>query len=416
MTFHEENLLDLIRYMPDEMMAGRWNRYQLRLAHAGEAMPAGYQSKYRTKAISIPPRHFGVYFSYKPVPSCCVRRYIGRIFPRFLTYDRLTRQVIGILKAEMGKSPGKKQCNRVVNFSNSSPALMEKVLSWFERLGLARQDWRWYIKFNLKLREKEETHQTKVREIASREFWKTITGLADKMTHPKWNTYGGVLNGKLCQKSPAWGTVIIEKCDSLLRTILLRLIADLEKSIKNGGTKEDISDYLAGIFAGESVIQLDLSQKGHGARSVRVSAPAFDERIHYIQCLEKIGIKTHEIKNGFQITGLENLLKVHVLGLMSLDPRREAEFLRMLLSYDRKWRHSTHVWEEYCKMKAYIAERAIALERYLEQLTVKFSNLKLAKTVVDYAPIQPGKTLTTQDPVAKIRWKNRLFSKRHWNI
>jgi hypothetical protein len=358
-------------------MVGRWNRYNLVIAGSGETIPAGYQSKNKPKELSVPDTHIGIYFSYRPFHRREIDRYIAKILPRSIPYDRLTRQVIGLLKAEMGKSLGRKNCIPIINFSNSSPAIMAKVLDWFERLGVKRMDWGWYVKLNLKFR--NESHE--IAQLAPyKEFWKRVAGLAEEMAHPKYCTFGGTLDGTLCLKSPAWGTVIIERSDSILRTILLRLVSELGNKIEEKGNEREVADYLSGILGGESTVYWSLSPQGHGTRSVRVSAPSSNDRAHYSRCLAKLDIEAHEIERGLQITGLNNFLKVFDLKLMNADPRRELEFLRMLLTYTR-WRYPSPIWKHYCELKPLIKRKSAELQKSLENLNAVFGEYKLSTNV-----------------------------------
>lgn len=382
------NVLDLTEFIPSEIMVGEWNRYKLVIAGSGETIPVGYQSKNKPKELNVPDMHIGIYFSYRPFHRHEIDRYIAKILPRFIPYNGLARQVIGLLKAEMGKSLGRKNCIPIINFSNSSPAIMAKVLDWFERLGVKRMDWGWYVKLNLKFRNEPQ----EIAQLAPyKEFWKRVAGLAEEMAHPKYCTFGGTLDGTLCLKSPAWGTAVIERSDSILRTILLRLVSELGNKIEEKGSEREVADYLSGILGGESTIYWSLSPQGHGAKSIRISAPSSNDRDHYSECLTKLGIKAHEINRGLQISGLDNFLKVFDLKLMNADPRRELEFLRMLLTYT-PWRYSSSLWKHYCELKPLIERKSAKLQKSLGNLKAVFAEHKLSTNVGGRRPpINPRK-------------------------
>ena len=94
----------------------------------------------------------------------------------------------------------------------------------FERLGITRERWEWYIRFNVKFKLKERRDQQVVRELAAKNFWINKLHLDPFKCYPKWATYGGDEAGIMSNHKNYWGTLIIEYPNTLMRKLLINLL------------------------------------------------------------------------------------------------------------------------------------------------------------------------------------------------
>ncbi|KPV62910.1 MAG: hypothetical protein AOA65_1548 [Candidatus Bathyarchaeota archaeon BA1] len=120
--------LNLEAFVPTKVVTAKKYVYKLNVAYEGEVVFTGYKSKRRKPdMMTVPEVYFALWYSYE-LPLRTAIRFCSLLLPKYIEYDKLTRQCIGLMKAELAKSFRRKYTSTNVNFSNSSPDLLDMIL------------------------------------------------------------------------------------------------------------------------------------------------------------------------------------------------------------------------------------------------------------------------------------------------
>ncbi|HLC85714.1 MAG TPA: LAGLIDADG family homing endonuclease [Candidatus Nanoarchaeia archaeon] len=245
--------------------------------------------------------------------------------PRFIEKNKETFEVLGLLQAEMGKTH-----NGCLNFSNSEPRIINKVIKWFENgFETTKENWKWFIKVNVNNAinnyVKEQIESKCIR------YWLDTCKLDIKNAHPKVVSY--IRNtDKTGLKEDFYGTLIIEYKNNLFSQIIKNFVRQNTYFYIIDENTENIQAFMRGIIAGECCVQND-PKTGH--YSVHISAIQEKERQIYKTLLQILGInvKIYKDYKDLLISKRENLIQLLKQRLMTLHPRKYAKFLNMMKHY-----------------------------------------------------------------------------------
>jgi len=263
------------------------------------------------------------------------KRYVILI-PRFIKANQETFEVLGLLKAEMGK----KHDGKIV-FCNHEYRLVNKVIQWFDnQVNLLKNRWKWYIKLNIN----EPIDKEYKKEIENKvmNYWIKKSNLSLERAYPKKISYIKNTKNKNL-KFYDYGSLIIECKCNLLSQIIKRYVEDMS-NLMPLLEKEKIKWFMKGIFAGEGCIE---SNKRYGHFRVHLTANNKKERDLYQKCLFELGIKIvqYEDYEEMIISRRENHIKLLKERLITLSYKKYSKFLNMLKKYDsfpefEEWRNN----------------------------------------------------------------------------
>ncbi|MFA4887351.1 MAG: hypothetical protein WC595_04010 [Candidatus Nanoarchaeia archaeon] len=244
-------------------------------------------------------------------------------FPRFISKSEETFEVLGLLQAEMGKTQ-----NGCLNFTNSEPKIMNKVLKWFyKELDIKTEQWKWYLAANIQ-KPQDLENKRRIEEYLAI-YWTKNTPLLLANTHPTLVSYRDVEH--LSLKSAYYGVMIIEFKNNLFSQIfknVLRIIT-YEKLLQQ--EINFIRSFLKGLTAGEGCIECDKDSKKF---RVHISCTIPAEKEIYIKCLAKLNINAYDYPGDkITVSRRENLVQLLQQRLMTLHPRKYAAFLNMMKHY-----------------------------------------------------------------------------------
>lgn len=144
--------------------------------------------------------------------------------PRYITRNKETFEVIGLLQAEMCKTN-----NGYIGFPNSEYRLINKVMRWFkEELEINYEKWRWYIKINLNLSTNQELKNALKDELI--EYWISKTKIDCEKRHPTTLTD---VKGTLNEVPKNYGTLMIEHKSNLLSQIIKNFVKTISYQMPN---------------------------------------------------------------------------------------------------------------------------------------------------------------------------------------
>lgn len=246
---------------------------------------------------------------------------------RFIDYNNETFEVLGLLKAEMGKTD-----NGCVNFSNCEPRIINKVLEWFDKeIEISPKKWKWYIKVNMK--EPEDKKYRLEIENKLKKYWLEKTNINYESKYPLSVSYkNDSIHEKLniCNK----GTLVIEFKSNLFSQIIKNYVEKFSLEVLNLG-EEEIRNFMRGVIAGEGCISFN---KKEGNFRVLISSTKKDERDLYQDCLKRLNIEScnYDDSKDIKISKKENVIKLYSQRLICLHLARYNKFLTMIHSYKNK--------------------------------------------------------------------------------
>src|SRR3989344_3868412 len=244
--------------------------------------------------------------------------------PRFISQNKKTFEIFGLLQSEMGKTN-----NGNLSFSNHEFKIINPVMCWFEKeFELKKDFWRWSIKLNM-LEPVDETYKKEVEEKVIR-HWLNKTSVSLSRSYPKKVTYiKNTAHTKL--KLHDYGTLVLEHKHNLFSQIIKKLVRKItyEKILTYGPIL--IQGYMRGIFAGEATIDLWKPDKRY---RVYISVTKEQEKEIFYQCLQKVGIDSIKYPGDKLIVSKrENNAQLLKQRLMTLSPEKYAKFLSMMKLY-----------------------------------------------------------------------------------
>lgn len=246
--------------------------------------------------------------------------------PRYIRWSNETFEVLGLLKAEMGKTH-----NGCIVFANSECRIINKVMKWFdEEIEIMSNDWRWYVKVNIN-EPNEEDYKKEVEEKVIN-YWLNKTKIHPDKKHPKTVSYIRNTENKRI-KYHDHGTLIIEYKSNLLSQIIKRYVKLMSHKVPNLG-KKYIRGFIRGILAGESSIVINKRSK---VFQVILTANKKYERDLYQNCLARLNINILQYKDckDMRISKRVNNIKLLKQKLMCLNHKKYNKFLNMMKLYQK---------------------------------------------------------------------------------
>ena len=244
--------------------------------------------------------------------------------PRFINKNKETFEVIGLLQAEMGKTG-----NGMINFCNCEHKIINKVIKWFDKeLEFSPENWKWYIKLNLKEPKDENVKKPLEERLIS--YWLDKTKIDLKNKYPKAVIYVKETNNKDLKRGN-YGTLTIERKKNLFSQIIKNFVKQITNNMpffEEGMVRA----YLSGIIAGEGCVENAKKIKSY---RVHISSTNKKERDIYQKCLEKLGIVSRQYKDSDSIIISKRKNNVLLLKqkLMCLSPAKYNKFLEMMRLY-----------------------------------------------------------------------------------
>ncbi len=242
--------------------------------------------------------------------------------PKTVSADTRTFEVLGLLQGEMSKT-----YRGPLTFANCRPELIQLVLEWFdEQFSLPPSQWHWYIKLNIPPPANDAVAGEMAEQLS--EYWLGRVRLSYDRRYPR--TVSFITNtSNLIPKNE--GTLILERRAPIFVQTIQRFVYDMTRSILMR-SDEDIVAYMRGIIAAEGCINF---RRSSGHFRVFITATDHEEREIFRQCLHRLGIATNDCKaiKDIVISRRENILKLHDLGLMTLNQEKHERFLEMIHAY-----------------------------------------------------------------------------------
>lgn len=255
--------------------------------------------------------------------------------PQSMLLDKLTSQVIGLFVAELYTSyAGKVRVhNPQISFVNSEPNNINSVLTWFERLGVSRDKWKWRVQLNRKFKLLDSTKQHEARKLAAKKFWVEQTEISEEMAYPTIFNYVGTEKGEIRPHSPPWGTLIIDFGNNILKNVITTLTEKVSKEIELSDDKQFVAWYLSGIISGEADVTSLVNRIGIGAKRNSVK-----ENIK--KCLRIIGVTpAKDSETRVRVFNIKNMLQFYKFGMLTLHPKKYSDFLNLLLSVKGRYKN-----------------------------------------------------------------------------
>lgn len=327
--------LDLATIAPKFVLTKTGNKiYPLNIAFEGDKVLVAntkdrHTGKYSQTHITVPKDKICLWYDWPAGQNQYKKGNIGLrhkylLIPRFLPLDKLTMNALGLLQAEMTRHTPR-FCNII--FTNCTPNLINIIIDFFERLGIARVYWSWSIVFNYKLKQIESTEETKRRETAALEFWLKKAKIAEHRKRNKFILYAGNnRTNNMDKDTNRLGTLVMCYSDLLLYQLILALLEKMKSLMMS----EEVKHYLQGLFAGEASVALTPTKS---IDNVNVGAIRKDEQEFFANCLIALGITSSSDKFAIRIHNRENLIKIYKYGLLSLNKERNEKFLKGFLNF-----------------------------------------------------------------------------------
>jgi len=253
----------------------------------------------------------------------CGNKIFTKEIPKSISVNDETFEVIGLLKAEMSKTFG-----RPLTFCNSEPLIINRVIDWFNReFCFSHKIWKWYIKININ--EPTDKYYKRFIENKVTNFWLNNSKIFYKNNYPKTVSYVKYTKNKKLA-SPDFGTLIIEKRDSIFCQLIINLVERLSSEVPNYSNQQ-IKCFMRGIIAGEGCIAINLQAKAYRVQIASVNKK--DKQLYY-DCLKKIGVLSKIYKDDMvAVSKKENHMKLLNYDLVSLHPQKHTKFLDMIRLY-----------------------------------------------------------------------------------
>ena len=265
-----------------------------------------------------------IYLSYIVKQGNNANREHSFILPRFISKSKETFEVLGLLQAEMGKTN-----NGCINFSNSEPKIINKVINWFyKEFDLPLDNWKWYLKVNLN--EPKDLEYKNFIENKCLEYWLKKSKIKVQNSYPKKVSY--ITNTiKIALEKSDYGTLMVEEKNNLFSQIIKNFLIIIKETMPNENI-ELIRSFMKGIIAGEGTVAYHPKSHHYG---IHISAANLKEREIYKDCLAKLTInaKIYDDYKEMLISERENLVQLLKQRLMTLHLRKYAKFLNMMQKY-----------------------------------------------------------------------------------
>lgn len=258
--------------------------------------------------------------SNQVMTNCGIRRF-SYILPRYITRNKRTFEVLGLLQGEMGKT------NNNLVFANNEPAIINETMEWFkDELLIPFNRWRWSIKLNL-VKPLDEGFKSEL-ESNLVDFWCLNSHIQFDSKYNTGVTYISTTKNEIANND---GTICIEISSILLAQFLQNLLIKFQSFLLYCSL-EEITAYMRGIIAAEGCVEYNLKIK---KRTVHISASKEEERQFYKKYLARLGINLKVYSNYKEtiISQRYNLNKLLELDLLSLNPTKYAKFLEMMRGY-----------------------------------------------------------------------------------
>lgn len=311
----KKRYIDLLKFIPKTVKCGKKEKeYVVNIKEDGNYMMLNYYTGMSN--------HLGM----------DTKREYSLTLPRYISRNKKSFEVIGLLQGEMGKTN-----NGCIVFPNSEPKLINKIMKWFKKeLEIDYERWRWYIKINLDLSKNQALKNTLKEELT--EHWISKTKIECEKRHPTTLTD---VRGALNEIPKNYGTLIIEYKSNLLSQIIKNFVKTISYQMPNF-EKDEIRNFMKGILAGEGCVEIHRKDKRY---RVHISASKQEEKEIYSQCLKKLNINSNIYKyDKLIISKRQNNIELLNQKLMTLHPKKYDKFIYMISLYSygelEGWRRS----------------------------------------------------------------------------
>ncbi len=293
-----------------------------------------HKNSYSKSYITVPDGKICVWYSWKTGKNqkCSSNNgvrinYI--VLPRYIHFNKLTLNALGLLQAEMGMSNPR---SSYVNFTNSNSLLVRKVLNFFSKeFEIPISDWSWSITFNYKLKQRENDYGTILREETSLNFWEYNIPLNRKNRRTKWVQYtGNKTNSNMSLQTKYNGSLVIGYSNILLYQLLLNLLSKIISKELNLSSQQRVY-FLQGVIAGDGCVKLSPYSS---LQSISIGCTNTKESYFYKYSLDLLDVSSTVEKTGtVRVCNLKNMLHINNLGLVELHLDKLNKFNKAFLEY-----------------------------------------------------------------------------------
>ena len=237
--------IDLLEFLPESVVSQSGKKFPLKVKH-----DSGH-----------------LYLSYVTHPSLGGFREYNQTISRYVSKSLRTFEVLGLLQAEMRKTP-----HGILSFCNHEYRLVNHVLNWFEKeLDFPVRNWRWSIKVNINKPEDIKYKGEIENELIK--YWLRETPIILNNAYPKKVTYIKNTKNKLLRYHD-YGSLILNHRNNLLNNVLQNFLKEITYGKIIHYDINLIRAYMKGIIAGEGCVQHNI-KTGH--YTVHISASNKEE-------------------------------------------------------------------------------------------------------------------------------------------
>ena len=245
------------------------------------------------------------------------------ILPKTINLDDELALSFGFFMAE-----GSKSKTKTIEVTNNEPKLILPFLNLLTRFNIRKDDWKWRIVFNKKLKILLNEVELIELENLSKNFWMSNCNLKkEKFTSVN---YAGQTSGKLKKDVNIWGTSNLYYNNLLLTKFLFMLFGNIRELIFE---KEHlIVNYLKGYLSGEAYV---------GSHDREIQFASIDKKeLNFAQRgLSLVGINSSLCKATTTsppraiITSLDNFLLLNELDIFECHLYKKRSLLQKILNY-----------------------------------------------------------------------------------
>src|SRR3989344_4319268 len=296
----QQQYLDVLEYLPESIVTEGGVEYPLN--------------------IILDESHIMVNYHLEAIaPSGTGFQEYSYTLPRYIPQTEETFEVLGLLQAEMGKTP-----NGNLSFPNHEYCIINQVMQWFtDVFNLPYDTWRWSIKLNIN-EPVDQTYREQV-ETKAVNHWLQRTKTSLEKSYPKKVTY---VNENYTQNKILsfhdYGTLVLEyKNKHFIKKITYEKLLNFDKELIRG--------FMRGIIAGEGCVELSKTDKKY---RVHISVSKEDEKEIYYQSLKKLEVDSIKYPGDkLVISKRKNNIQLLLQQLMTLSHEKYAKFCTMMKQY-----------------------------------------------------------------------------------
>jgi hypothetical protein len=157
--------LDLLKYVPKEIVSDNGSVHTLNISLEGEIIPG--------RISNIVPKNKICLWYVTETPSKG-KVYFSITIPRFIKANEELIESVGLYLSDGSKT----FCNQIT-FQNNEPDAINIFMKCFKNyFGVQYENWRWCLNFSERLKEHESPKETMEREKAAINFWLRLTPIS----------------------------------------------------------------------------------------------------------------------------------------------------------------------------------------------------------------------------------------------